>query len=605
MFNSIESSRITPPLETLRRRARSVLFRGFVPSILVLAPPVLAQTTEIASVSTTGVPGNNQSYTPAISADSRYTAFASLAHTLVSGDTNGLFDVFVQDRVGGATTRVSVGTGNVQGNGESVGPSISGDGRWIVFGSAASNLVANDTNATGDLFLHDRQLGATSRIPPFQGNGPSGPGTPGQSISADGRYVVFLSAATNLVANDTNGVADTFLYDRTTGVTTRVSVGTGGVQANSQSSRAVISADGRYIAFETVATNLVAGDTNNTADVFVHDRVAATTTRVSFATGGVQAVMSCNSPSISSDGRYVAFVSAASNLVAGDTNGRVDVFVHDRTTATTTRASVASDGAQGTNDVGAYVSISGDGRFVVFDSPSTNLVIGDTNGTNDVFIRDRVTGLTSRASVTYAGAQANQASWAGPITTNGRYIAFYSFATNLVPTDINGVIDSFVRDVGVLDTGVFFCSGDGGGAPCPCGNTGMYGRGCANSSFPMGARLAGTGTPRVAADTVTLSVLGLTGATCIFLQSDAQQAPVALDDGLSCLAGAVIRLGTKGVLSNQSSFPQGGDPDVSVRGALPVAGGTRFYQCFYRNSAAFCTPSTSNRTNGFAIPWSP
>lgn len=605
MYDSISTSHLLPHFELLRRRARSTLLRGLVPAIAALAPAVRAQNTDVVSISTTGVPGNNQSYTPAISADARWFAFTSFAHTLVAGDTNGVSDVFLHDQVGGSTVRASVATGNVQGNGESTVPSISGDGRYVVFASVASNLVLNDTNGVGDVFLYDRQLGATSRIPPFQGNATSAPGTPGHAISADGRYVVFISAASNLVANDTNGAADAFVYDRTTGVTTRVSVGTGGVQANSQCLRVVIAGDGRYIAFETHASNLVAGDTNGMDDVFVYDRVGATTTRVSVATGGAQALMNCSYPSISSDGRYVTFVSAASNLVAGDTNGRLDVFVRDRTTTTTTRASVGSDGAQGLADVGGYTSISGDGRFVVFDSASTNLVAGDTNGAADVFIRDRLTGLTSRASVTYAGAQANQVSWAGPITANGRYVAFYSFATNLVPTDINGVIDSFVRDVGVLDTGVFFCSGDGGGAPCPCGNTGMYGRGCANSSFPMGARLAGTGTPSVAADTVTLSALGLTGSTCIFFQSDAQQAPVALDDGLSCVAGAVIRLGTKGVLSNQSSFPQGGDPDVSVRGALPAAGGTRFYQCFYRNSAAFCTPSTSNRTNGFAIAWSP
>ena len=583
------------PLRVLRSLAVLVL------ALAASAPPVRAQMTYVASVSTTGVPGNNQSIAPAISANAGYVAFQSLAHTLAAGDTNGLYDVFV---TGGGTTRlVSMTSGGVAGNGESTNPSISADGRWIVFVSTASNLVPNDTNGAGDLFLHDRQSGINSRVPALQGNGASTPGIHGHALSADGRYIVFLSSASNFVPSDTNGVADVFVYDRTTAVTTRVSVATGGTQANGQSRGAAISADGRYVAFESYATNLVVGDSNANVDIFVHDRATGTTTRASVATGGAQAALACWNPSISANGRFVVFTSASSNLVAGDTNGRSDVFVHDRVTTTTARVSIASDGTQGFADVGQHTSISDDGRFVVFDAASSNLVVGDTNGASDVLIHDRALARTSRASLTHTGTQGNQWSMAGPITGDGRYVAFFSWATNLVSGDINGVVDVFVRDVGLTNTGLAFCFGDGGEVPCPCGNTGSVVSGCANSTFADGARLVAGGTPSVAADSVTLLASGLTGSTCIFFQGDAHQAPVAIDDGLACIAGAVIRLGTKGVVVNHSSYPQSGDARISVRGALPAVGGSRYYQGFYRNAAAFCTPSTSNRTNAYAIVW--
>lgn len=151
-----------------------------------------------------------------------------------------------------------------------------------------------------------------------------------------------------------------------------------------------------------------------------------------------------------------------------------------------------------------------------------------------------------------------------------------------------------------------FCLGDGTGTACPCANTGTAGNGCANSGFASGAHLAGAGTPSVLGDTVVLSASSMTGATCVFFQGDAQMAPVAVDDGLGCVTGSVVRLGTKAISGAGSSFPQAGDPLISVRGAIPGAGGTYSYQCFYRNAvAAFCPPATSNRTNGVQIVWAP
>jgi hypothetical protein len=325
----------------------------------------------------------------AINADGRYVAFWSQATNLVAGDTNGFLDVFVRDRQLGTTERVSVSSGGAQSNSYSVGQvSISADGRFVAFFSNASNLVVNDTNHTFDIFVRDRQNGTTERVSVdssgFEANGPSDEFT---SISADGRYVAFQSFASNLVAGDTNATSDVFVHDRQTGTTERVSVGTNG-QANDQSSNGSISADGRYVAFLSSATNLVPNDTNGVPDVFVRDRQTGKTEIVSVDSSGVESNSTSFAPSISGDGGAVAFYSFGSNLVAGDTNGNMDVFVHSRRSGRTERASVSSSGTQG--DIASlYSEISSDGRWVVFSSTATNLVANDTNGFQDIFLRDR------------------------------------------------------------------------------------------------------------------------------------------------------------------------------------------------------------------------
>ena len=188
------------------------------------------------------------------------------------------------------------------------------------------------------------------------------------------------------------------------GVLERVSVDSIGAEADSNSYYPSISSDGRYVAFESGASNLVAGDTNGDSDIFVHDRTTGNTTRVSVDSAGAEADSESYSPSISGDGRYVAFYSYASNLVAGDTNGQVDIFVHDRTTNTTTRVSVDSIGAEGDSE-SVFPSISSDGGYVAFYSRASNLVAGDTNGDSDIFVHERTTNTTTRVSVDSSGAE--------------------------------------------------------------------------------------------------------------------------------------------------------------------------------------------------------
>ena len=431
------------------RRPGTTLRMMFLSVVAVLcvglASPALGiVATERLSVATDGTQGNDISYRQAYSANGRYVAFESMSSNLIPFDTNGHEDVFVRDRLAGTTTRVSVGTGGTQGDSDSYIPSISGDGRYVTFLSYATNLVPSDTNASPDVFTHDRVTGITTRVSVAwdgaQGNG----NCAAPSMSADGRYVGFQSGSTNLVMGDVNGKTDVFVHDRLTGATNIMSVASGGIiQGNGDSSNAALSADGRHVAFDSKATNLVTGDTNGTYDVFVRDRVTETTTRVSVKSGGGQGDDASVIPDVSDDGRYVAFTSYANDLVPGDTNGSTDVFVRDALLGTTTRVSVNSSGWQASGPSGE-AAISADGRYVAFGSDAPNLVATDTNNKSDTFVHDMTTGVTSIVSLAFDGAQGNDSSSVPAVSADGRYVGFYSVATNLVPGDTNGKQDAFV-----------------------------------------------------------------------------------------------------------------------------------------------------------------
>ncbi|MCL5292157.1 MAG: DNRLRE domain-containing protein [Actinobacteria bacterium] len=411
------------------------------------------------SVSSSGAQANGASeYTPSISADGRYVSFSSAANNLVPNDTNNTNDVFLYDRQTGTIERVSVSSTGAQGdnpggidNGSYLS-SVSYDGRFVAFVSFFSNLVPNDTNGSPDIFVRDRAAGTTERVNISSsgeqaydsGHSITISGHP--SISADGRYVAFNSWATNLVPNDTNNSSDVFVYDRTNHTIERVSVSNSGVQGNNWSEKPVISADGRYVAFQSYANNLVPNDTNGQQDVFVYDRTNRTIERVSVSSSGAEGNGQSGNYrlSFSADGRYVAFESNASNLVPGDTNNKSDVFVHDRTNHTTERVSVSSSGEQG-NDNSTNPFISADGVSVAFSSMASNLVPGDTNNAQDVFVYNRLNHTTTRISVSDSGLQGNGTSDQLVISSNGSVVAFASDASNLISGDTNGVKDVFVR----------------------------------------------------------------------------------------------------------------------------------------------------------------
>lgn len=342
------------------------------------------------------------------------------------------------------TQRVSVSSAGVQGNDLTDAAVIAAGGRYVAFSSYSSNLVPSDTNVRKDVFVRDLQTGTTSRVSVSTAGVQSNDNSVVTSISSDGRLVAFQSEASNLVAGDTNGETDAFVRDRLNGTTNRISVSSTEAQGNQQSLHPKISDDGRYVAFQSDATNLVAGDTNGAIDVFVRDRQAGTTRRVSLSNTGAQGHGRSYDPYISATGRYVSFTSGAPNLVIGDTNRARDVFVRDRDAGTTTRVSVSSTGVQGfASDAGP---VSADGRYVAFSSAAKKFVAGDTNDTFDAFVRDRTTNTTTRVSVSSSGGQGNLDSKVSAASADFRYVVFRSLASNLVTGDSNMTYDVFVRD---------------------------------------------------------------------------------------------------------------------------------------------------------------
>ncbi|MDQ3944145.1 MAG: hypothetical protein M3357_03120 [Actinomycetota bacterium] len=459
------------------------------------------------SVATDGSEASAPSQDVAISADGKVVAFVSSAPDLVAGDTNGQKDVFIRDRQAGTTTRVSVATGGAEPSAGSGEPVLSADGRWVAFSSPARELAAGDANGVSDVFLHDRLGAITTRVSVDSGGGdPDGPsvapdlsadaavvafeskasdllqggadgnnladvfvaaggvitrvnvGAPvpqggdsgAPSLSPDGRYVAYTSAATNIAPPDPHPGTDVFLFDRTSGTTRRVSAAgaDGAPDGPSHSADVLTAGAGVLVAFASDATNLVSADGNEATDVFVRDVATDITTRESLDAAGGEAEGASTSPQLSADGGLVTFASNAANLtVTPPAPGSSEVYRRDRISGALERTSGpggggVADGAAGSTSP----ALSAGGNLVAFASQSPDLVPGDTNRTADVFLHDRYDGTTSRVSIGNAGEQPDGASGDPAISADGRYVAFASEATNLVPGDANGISDVFLRD---------------------------------------------------------------------------------------------------------------------------------------------------------------
>lgn len=400
-----------------------------------------------ASLDSSGNQGNDNSNEGSISGDGGYVAFYSAATNLVSSDTNSESDVFRKNMLDGSIQRVSVSSAGSQGNNSSGGTvSISRDGNFVTFNSNASNLISSDTNGVNDIFLRDISSGTTEVITQStSGTLQNGsPVTGASHMSEDARFVVFSSTATNLVSGDTNNSQDVFLRDRQLAKTIRISVSEAGTEGNSNSNSPSISCDGRYIAFRSDGTNLVSGDTNGQTDVFLLDRITDELKNITLSGNGYSGY-----PILSCDGSYIVFYSEATNIVSGDTNGKSDHFLYNVEQNSFEIISVDSSEDLGNDYVPPMpATISDDGRFVAFQSDSSDLVSGDTNAKTDVFLRDRQAGTTERMTVSSGGTQANDFSWTARISSDGRFVTYYSSASNLVTSDSNGKSDVIVSETG-------------------------------------------------------------------------------------------------------------------------------------------------------------
>jgi hypothetical protein len=459
-----------------------------IPVALVLGLAAAAQTTTREHQSSSGVQGNSGAAAGVLSADGRYVVFRSHSANLVAGDTNNCSDVFVRDRQTGVTTRVSVTSSGVQGNADSTRCDISADGRFVVFDSSASNLVAGDTNAALDVFCHDRQTGQTTRVSLGAAGQQATSSCSQGTVSADGRFVAFESDDNNLVAGDWCVSRDVFVRDRQTGTTLLASPSLIAFQTFTPRQLPRIADDGNTVVFESAATDLVATDTNNHRDVFAWSRLTGGVELVSVATGGAQGNHVSTDARVSADGRFVVFSSGATNFGAGSGPGNGnydDVFVRDRQTGTTECVSIATGGAAAL-DGAQGGTITDDGRFVAFWSGATNLVANDTNGVYDCFLRDRQNATTIRVSVSAAGLEPRSQSTEPFVAAGGTFVAFTGTATNVVIPDNNGTGDVFVRDLAATATATAYGTPCLGTSPIPAQAEGIGQPFVGNASFAVG-----------------------------------------------------------------------------------------------------------------------
>ncbi len=424
---------------------------------LVATPALAAQTLSLASLSSSGQQGNNSTTSAIVSRDGRFVAFSSFASNLVPGDTNNREDVFVRDLVAGTTTRVSVSSAGAQGDQASKVGAISGDGRFVAFSSDATNLVLPDANGwVTDVYVHDRQTGVTSRVNVSSSGIQANAGFAGRvDLSADGRFVVFESNATNLAGIDANGsTSDIYLHDRATGTTTRESVDSFGVQGAWMSLEPALSADGRWLVFASESGSLVQPSPTAWRQIYRRDLLLgitelASVSIVPLSQGYPGASQNCHTPVVSDDGNLVAFVTPAWDLVPNDVNGgTADVFVRNMVLNLTTLVSATPSGDPGNAGSLLSIALSGNGRYLLFQSQASNLVPGAAGGAAQWFLRDLLAFQTVLVSKTPAGFPGNAASTLTQrcgLSTDGRVAAFVSDAANLVVGDTNANSDAFVR----------------------------------------------------------------------------------------------------------------------------------------------------------------
>jgi hypothetical protein len=407
------------------------------------------QNVRLASRNSYGEAGNDESRNPTISANGKVIFFTCDATNLIINDSNQVEDVYTAAWPFSYCERQSV-TWN---GGETLQPSynatgISADGRYVVFISQADDIVQNDNNGYADTFIRDRWRGTTALASVNEEGDQANLSSRFAALSLDGQYVIFSTASSNLVDDDRNQTHDVFVKNMRNGEVSLVSIASDGTQGNDRSGEAPhqASAQASVIAFESKASNLVSNDTNKRIDVFVHDRETATTSRVSVGPRNEQARLQSSLGGMSADGRFVTFTTAAYSFEDGfDENSYV--FLRDLHKNTTTLVSLNNKGERPNRGAGRS-SLSATGRFMAFPSSSTNLDDRCTDGTAQIYVLDRQTGKSALVSCDDQGNAGDDHSAAPRISASGRFIAFHSRASNFADVETHGVYQVYIADMG-------------------------------------------------------------------------------------------------------------------------------------------------------------
>jgi Tol biopolymer transport system component len=419
-------------------------------AIVMLAPITSAATpkTKLASQNNEGFQANQESLRHEISASGRFVVYDSDAGNLVAEDLNGRTDIFIRDFKAGTTKLVNSALGGGVGNGGSARPTVSGNGRFIAFLSTSTDLIAGGTNGLAHVFVRDRKKGKTELISKSSVGTQANGGSLDAVISADGRWVAFESGADNLVVKDTKGKRQIYLFDRDTDKLILVSRNNAGTAGNGQSEEPAISANGRYIVYQSSATNLKSKDNKSRLQIFLFDKRKKRTEFISRNKMGKAGNDHSVNPAISGDGARVVYASAATNL-GKDTNGRADAYMRDRKARKTSRVSLNWKGKQlngGNAGANSEPDISASGRWVAFKSSAKNATKGSTHSGvyYHIYARDLVSGTIKRIS--RRAKPANDESDEPELSRDGTFVSFRSDATNLIKGgDANGDKEDIFR----------------------------------------------------------------------------------------------------------------------------------------------------------------
>ncbi len=545
-----------------------------------------AASTSVASVGISGAQSNGDSNSAALSADGSRVAFVSWASNLVSNDGVHNYDVFVRDMQSGLTKRASQSTAGVGNNGSNRAPDISADGRFVVYYSDSSTLVAGDSNAKRDVFVFDWNSNSTTRVSVAasgaQGNGHS----EDAAISGDGRFVAFYSSATNLTAGGSSS-SNVFLRDRLIATTTQVSLGVGGAQPNSICIDPAISDDGRYVAFRSRATNLTGAGGNGFWQVYIKDMNGGSPRLASVNSAGLLADNDCLTPRISGNGNWVVFQCRGSNLIPS-TSDQVYAF----NAAEGQLHLLSADSCWQCPGNAEWPDISADGRYVVFSSSHGGWVAGDTNGVYDQFVRDRLNAELTRVSLTSLNQQSAGDSRASRVSSDGRFVVYHSL-DSVTPNDTNSFSDIVLRDLWMYSQW-----------PCCVPNNYCTAGTSSNGCVPT---MSASGSPsNWSGSGFTIAALGVEGSRIGYLYygvTGASASPWGMSSSVMCVQAPRQRMGNvhSGGTAGQCNGVVAADWNSYISSqpsalGQPFAPGTQVWaQAWYRDPPS---PKTTNLSDG-------